>query len=193
MDVVAEDKSELRRAAIGLREALPREARQLAAEAIAERPFPLKIKAGTIVSGFMPLKSEINPLPLLRKLEAMGALIALPVVVGKRQPLVMRRWSFGAPLGTGVWGIREPKPPAQQVDPDVLLVPLLAFDRAGQRVGYGGGYYDLTITALRERKAVTAVGVAFAAQEVARVPAASRDARLDLVLTEHEVIDLRGG
>lgn len=193
MDVVAADKSELRRAAIGLRDALPRDARQQAAEAIAERPFPLKIKAGTVVSGFMPLKSEINPLPLLRKLEAMGALIALPVVVGKRVPLIMRRWTFEEPLGAGVWGIREPKPQAQEVDPDILLVPLLAFDRTGQRVGYGGGYYDLTIQGLRERKAVSAVGIAFAAQEVAKVPTAPRDARLDLVLTEREVIDLRGG
>jgi 5-formyltetrahydrofolate cyclo-ligase len=192
MNVVALDKSQLRRAAIGLRDALPRDARQQAAEAIAERPFPLKIRAGTIVSGFMPLKSEINPLPLLRKLEALGAWIALPAVAGRGQPLIMRRWTWGAPLGAGVWGIREPKPEAEEVDPDILLVPLLAFDRAGHRVGYGGGYYDLTINGLRGRKTVSAVGVAFAAQEVAKVPTTPRDARLDFVLTEREVIDLRG-
>jgi len=192
MNVAALDKSELRRAAVGLRDALPRDVRQQAAEAIAERPFPLKIRAGTIVSGFMPLKSEINPLPLLRKLEALGAWIALPVVAGRGQPLIMRQWSWGAPLGAGVWGIREPKPEAEEVDPDILLVPLLAFDRAGHRVGYGGGYYDLTINGLRGRKTVSAVGIAFAAQEIAKVPTTSRDARLDFVLTEREVIDLRG-
>lgn len=192
MSVAAQGKSELRRAAIGLRDALPRDARQQAAEAIADRPFPLKIRAGTVVSGFMPLQSEINPLPLLRKLEALGALIALPVVVGRGQPLAMRRFTFGAPLETGVWGIREPKPEAEEVDPDILLVPLLAFDRAGYRVGYGGGYYDVTIDGLRRRKTVSALGIAFAAQEVAKVPTTPHDARLDFVLTEREVIDLRG-
>ena len=192
MNVAALDKSELRRAAVGLRDALPRDVRQQAAEAIAERPFPLKIRAGTIVSGFMPLKSEINPLPLLRKLEALGAWIALPVVVGRGQPLIMRRWTWGAPLGAGVWGIREPKPEAEEVAPDILIVPMLAFDRAGHRVGYGGGYYDLTINGLRGRKTVSAVGIAFAAQEVAKVPTTPRDAQLDFVLTEREVIDLRG-
>lgn len=192
MSVAAQGKSELRRAAIGLRDALPRDARQQAAEAIAERPFPLKVRAGTVVSGFMPLKSEINPLPLLRKLDALGALIALPVVVGRGKPLVMRRFTFGAPLEAGVWGIREPKPEAEEVDPDILLVPLLAFDRAGYRVGYGGGYYDVTIDGLRRRKTVSAVGIAFAAQEVAKVPTTPHDARLDFVLTEREVIDLRG-
>jgi 5-formyltetrahydrofolate cyclo-ligase len=192
MNVAASDKSELRRAAVDLRDALPRDVRQQAAETIAERPFPLKIRAGTIVSGFMPLKSEINPLPLLRKLEALGAWIALPVVAGRGQQLIMRRWTWGAPLGAGVWGIREPKPEAEEVAPDILLVPMLAFDRAGHRVGYGGGYYDLTIKGLRGRKTVSAVGIAFAAQEVAKVPTTPRDAQLDFVLTEREVIDLRG-
>ena len=105
----------------------------------------------------------------------------------------MREWVFGEPLIAGVWGIREPKPEAAVVDPDILLVPLLAFDRAGHRIGYGAGYYDLTLAQLRARKPVIAVGLAFAAQEIAAVPATPRDARLDLVLTEREVLDLRGG
>ena len=145
-----------------------------------------------IVSGFMPLKSEINPLPLLRKLAGQGARLALPVVAGRGKPLVMREWVFGEPLTAGVWGIREPQPEAAAVDPDILLVPLLAFDRAGHRIGYGAGYYDLTLAQLRTRKPIIAVGLAFAAQEVAAVPATPRDARLDLVLTEREVLDLRG-
>jgi 5-formyltetrahydrofolate cyclo-ligase len=114
------------------------------------------------------------------------------VVEGRGKPLMMRTWHWGEELGSGVWGIREPKPEAAQVDPDIVLVPLLAFDRAGYRLGYGGGYYDLTIAGLRARKTITAVGIAFAAQEVARVPTTPRDARLDLVLTEREVIELRG-
>jgi 5-formyltetrahydrofolate cyclo-ligase len=191
MTDIATEKKEMRLSAIARRDALAREARQDAAEAIAERPFPLKIGVGIVVSGFMPMKSEINPLPLLRKLEDMGARIVLPAIAARGKPLIMRQWRFGEPLAAGVWGIREPKPDAPVIDPDILLVPLLAFDRGGYRVGYGGGYYDMTIGALRAKKKVTAIGIAFAGQEVAKVPRTDRDARLDLVLTEREVIDLR--
>jgi 5-formyltetrahydrofolate cyclo-ligase len=114
------------------------------------------------------------------------------VVAGREKPLIMREWVFGEPLVAGVWGIREPKPEAAELEPDILLVPLIAFDRAGHRIGYGAGYYDLTIVQLRARKAIIAVGLAFAVQEIAAVPATPRDALLDLVLTEREVIDLRG-
>lgn len=192
MEYVAIKKSDLRREAMARRDALPPEARQAAAEAIAARKFPLAIAPGTIVSGFMPLKSEINPLPLMRKLAEQGARLALPMIAGRGKPLIMRAWEFGAPLDRGQWDIREPKSEAAAVEPDILLVPLLAFDRAGHRVGYGAGYYDLTITQLRARKPIMTVGLAFAAQEVPAVPATPRDARLDLVLTECEVIDLRG-
>ena len=192
MEDVAQQKAELRRQAAARRDALPAESRQAAAEAIAARPFPLAIAPGAIVSGFMPLKSEINPLPLMRKLAGQGARLALPAIVGRGKPLIMREWAAGEALTAGVWGIREPTAEAPAVDPDIVLVPLLAFDRAGHRIGYGAGYYDLTIAQLRARKAIVAAGVAFAAQEVPRVPATPRDARLDLVLTEREVIDLRG-
>jgi 5-formyltetrahydrofolate cyclo-ligase len=143
------------------------------------------------VAGFMPMKTEINPLPLMRKLAEGGARLALPVVAGRGKPLIMRAWAFGAPLAAGVWGIREPPASAPAVAPDILIVPLLAFDRCGHRIGYGAGYYDLTIAALRARQAVLAIGLAFAAQEIATVPATPHDAPLDLVLTEREVIDLR--
>ncbi len=188
---VEELKAAFRREASARREAMPADARAAAAEAIAAGPFPLPIAAGLIVSGFMPLKSEINPLHLLRRLAGQGARLALPVVAGRGRPLIMREWNWGEPLFPGVWGIREPAPEAAEVEPDILLVPLLAFDRAGYRLGYGGGYYDRTIAQLRARKSVIAAGLAFAAQEVSAVPATPRDARLDLVLTEREVIDLR--
>ncbi|HML07527.1 MAG TPA: 5-formyltetrahydrofolate cyclo-ligase [Xanthobacteraceae bacterium] len=191
-DPVATAKTELRREAIARRDALPPQARQAAAEALAARPLPLVVAPGTIVSGFMPLKSEINPLPLMRKLAGEGARLALPVVAGRGKPLIMRAWAFNEPLAAAVWGIREPLAAAPTVEPDIVLVPLLAFDRAGRRIGYGAGYYDLTITELRARKTMTAIGLAFAVQEFAAVPATARDARLDLVLTEREVIDLRG-
>jgi 5-formyltetrahydrofolate cyclo-ligase len=191
VDAVSQEKSELRRAAVARRDAMPAEARKAAAEAIAAHAFPVKIGPATIVSGFMPLKSEINPLPLMRRLVEDGVQLALPVVAGRGKPLVMRVWRWGEPLDAGVWGIREPKPDAAEVSPDILLVPLLAFDRSGHRIGYGAGYYDMTIAQMRARKPITAIGLAFAAQEVPRVPRTSFDVPLDLVLTEKDTIDLR--
>ena len=191
METISKEKAELRVAAQARRDALPADAREAAAETIGARKFPLAIAPGTIVSAFMPLKSEINPLPLLQKLAEAGARLALPTIAGRGKPLNMRAWEFGAPLDRGQWGIREPKPEAPEVEPDILLVPLLAFDRAGYRIGYGGGYYDMTIHRLRALKPVTTVGVAFAAQEVPKIPTTPRDERLDLVLTERAVIDLR--
>jgi 5-formyltetrahydrofolate cyclo-ligase len=188
---VEDSKATLRRAAIARRDALPPDERRAAAAVIATRQFPLAIAPGTVVSGFMPLKSEINPLPLMQKLAAAGASLALPKIADRGKPLIMRAWRWDEPLDKGQWGIREPKAEAAEVEPDVLLVPLLAFDRAGHRIGYGAGYYDLTIAQLRVRKPITAVGLAFAAQEIPLIPATPRDARLDLVLTEREVIDLR--
>jgi len=184
-------KAALRQAALARRDALPPAERMAAALAVAERGLPVEITPGTVVSGFSPLKSEISPLPLLRRLADAGASLALPVVIGRGQPLVMRAWSFGAPLVSGVWGIREPPADAPELFPDILIVPLLAFDRRGHRIGYGAGYYDMTIARLRAMKPVTAIGIAFAAQEIAAVPATPRDARLDLVLTERETIDFR--
>jgi 5-formyltetrahydrofolate cyclo-ligase len=191
VDAVLEQKAELRREGLARRDALPAEIRKAAAEAIAARAFPLAIAPGMVVSGFMPLKSEINPLPLMRKLADAGARLALPIVAGRGKPLIMRSWQWGEPLVPGVWGIREPPPAAPELQPDILLVPLLAFDRSGHRIGYGAGYYDLTIAQLRAKKPIAAVGIAFAAQEVESVPRTAFDARLDLVLTEDETIDLR--
>ena len=193
LDPVVAAKSELRRAMIARRDALAPELRRAAAETIAARPFPIHLTPGAIVSGFMPMRSEINPLPLMKTLAGAGARLALPVVAGRGRPLVMRAWNFGEPLNAGVWGIREPTSRAVEVEPDILLVPLLAFDRTGHRLGYGGGFYDLTIARLRDRKRIIVIGLAYAAQEVAALPTTPRDAVIDLVLTERDVIDWRGG
>jgi 5-formyltetrahydrofolate cyclo-ligase len=184
-------KSDLRQQAFARRDAMSGEERAAAAETIAVRPFPIPVASGVIVSGFFPIRSEINPLPLMRRLAAAGASLALPVVAGRGKPLILRAYAFGDALRAGQWGIREPAPEAAEVVPDVMLVPLAAFDRRGHRIGYGAGYYDMTINRARSLKSVTAVGIAFAAQEVAAVPETPRDARLDLVLTEREVIDCR--
>ena len=188
----ANAKPELRAQALARRDAIPPPERAAAAETIAARPFPVDLPPGAIVSGFSPMKSEINPVPLMRRLADRGAKLALPVVAGRGRPLIMRAWSFGEKLGAGVWGIREPQADAPEVLPDILIVPLAAFDRTGHRIGYGAGYFDMTLHRLRAVKPVVAIGVAFAAQEIPAVPATPRDARLDLVLTEREVIDCRG-
>jgi 5-formyltetrahydrofolate cyclo-ligase len=185
-------KAVLRAEALARRDALPAAERAAAAAAIAGRAFPVPIVPGTIISGFSSMKTEINPVPLLRKLADAGAQLALPAIVGRGKPLIMRAWIFGAPLKAGQWGIREPMPDAPEVAPDILIVPLACFDRHGHRIGYGAGYYDLTINALRAQKKVITIGIGFAAQEIPKVPATERDARLDLVLTEREVIDFRG-
>jgi 5-formyltetrahydrofolate cyclo-ligase len=186
-------KETLRNATLAKRDAMPPDERQRGAETIAARPFPIPLAPGMIVSGFMPLKSEINPLPLLKKLADAGAKLALPAIAGRGKPLTMRAYAFGDEFARGQWGIREPKPEQPEVFPDVLIVPLACFDRAGHRIGYGAGYYDMTIHRLRTMKTVVAVGIAFEAQEIARVPATDRDERLDLVLTEREIIDFRTG
>jgi 5-formyltetrahydrofolate cyclo-ligase len=184
-------KAQIRRDAAARRDALPAAERAAAAATIAARPLPVAVPTGAIVSGFSPLKSEINPVPLMRAFADAGAGLALPVVAGRGKPLIMRSWTFGAPLVAGVWGIREPPPDAPEVFPDILIVPLLAFDRTGHRIGYGAGYYDMTIARLRGIKPVLAVGIAYAAQEIAEIPTTERDARLDFVLTERETIDFR--
>ena len=189
---ISDQKAQLRAATLAQRDAMAAEARQRAAEVVAARPFPVAVAPGTIVSGFMPLKSEINPLPLMKRLAEAGAKLALPAIAGRGKPLTMRAYAFGDDFARGQWGIREPKPEQPEVFPDVLIVPLACFDRAGHRIGYGAGYYDMTIHRLRAMKKVVAVGVAFALQEVARVPATERDERLDLVVTESETIDFRG-
>jgi 5-formyltetrahydrofolate cyclo-ligase len=184
-------KADLRNQTLAKRDAMPADERQRGAEVLVTRPFPIPVPKSAIISGFMPMRTEINPLPLMRKLAADGSQLALPVIQGRGKPLLMRAWSFGAPLEARQWGIKEPLDDVPVVDPDILLVPLACFDRTGHRIGYGAGYFDKTIRALRAKKRITAVGLAFAAQEIDRVPATDFDERLDLVLTEREVIDLR--
>src|SRR5260370_2763972 len=127
-------KTALRRAALARRDALPPAERMAAALAIAERGLPVEVTPGTVVSGFSPLKSEISPLPLLRRLADAGASLALPVAVGRGHPLLMRAWSFGPPLVSGGWGIREPPTDAPELKPDTRILPLLASRRRGHPI-----------------------------------------------------------
>ena len=145
----------------------------------------LDLEPGLVVSGFTPFLNEIDVLPLMARLAGEGWRTALPVVAGRDRPLVFRAWAPGEPTVAGAWSIPVPPDSAPEVEPDVLLVPMLAFDRSGFRLGYGGGFYDRTLSALRAAKPVVAVGVAFAGQEMAEVPREAHDEPLDWILTEH--------
>ena len=184
-------KTILRAAALAKRDALSETQRDAAAQALAARGLPFDIAHGTIVAGYSPIRSEIDPTPLMRKLAAQGAQLALPVITARDAPLIFRVWSPGAELVRGPLGILEPSPEAARVIPDILLVPLAAFDRSGHRIGYGAGHYDRTFAQLRPSKAVTAAGVAFAVQEIEAVPALPHDVALDYVLTETQSFDFR--
>jgi 5-formyltetrahydrofolate cyclo-ligase len=188
---LAQTKADLRAAVLATRDALDNEQRDRAAKAIAGRGLPLEIARGIIVSGYSPIKSEIDPIPLLRKLAAQGARLALPAVMARGKSLAFRAFAPDDRLLMGPLGILEPSPAAAELIPDIMLVPLAAFDPLGHRIGYGAGHYDYTLAHLRKAKAVTAIGLAFAAQEIEAVPALAHDERLDFVLTETKVFDFR--
>ena len=143
----------------------------------------LAASPGAIVSGFAAINDEINPAPLMTWLQAEGFRLALPVMQGKGKPLLMRAWAPGDAMNAAAWGIAEPMDDKPALDPDILLVPLLAFDARGYRLGYGGGFYDRTLGRLRKLKPVVAVGLAYDELRVDAVPAESYDERLDWVLT----------
>ena len=151
------------------------------AEAMLAQHAPPK---GAIIAGYWPMGDEMDPRPLMLALASRGHAIALPVTPPRGQPLAFRAWAPGAALRPGPMGTSEPVG-GEELRPDVLLVPLLAFDRTGRRLGYGGGYYDRTLAALPGAKAI---GIAYAGQEMPEVPAGPQDMRLPLIATEDSVI-----
>jgi 5-formyltetrahydrofolate cyclo-ligase len=157
--------------------------------ALASHAFPIAASVDALsVSGFFPYKSEIDTRPLLGRLAGEGWTTALPIVIANGEPLIFRRWYPGQPTVPGMWDIPQPTQDEPLIEPDVLLVPMLAFDRKGYRLGYGGGFYDRTLAKLRTKKSVTAIGVAYAGQEVDSVPRDAHDQPLDFIMTEKEVI-----
>ncbi|MGA7327459.1 MAG: 5-formyltetrahydrofolate cyclo-ligase [Rhodomicrobium sp.] len=146
-----------------------------------------KFPNAATISGYRPIRSELDPLPLLEALHAQGKQIALPIA----QPgpsLKFRAWTPGLPLVRNRLGIEEPSEEQSEVRPDVVLVPLLAFDRSGDRLGYGAGYYDAAIRFLRETGPVTAIGISFDEQEFPEIPREPQDEPLDMILTPTRVI-----
>jgi 5-formyltetrahydrofolate cyclo-ligase len=184
-------KGDLRKVALDARDAMAAALRATASEKLAARGLPFEIAPGAIVSGYSPIRSELDPVPLMQKLAAQGAKLALPAVLSRGKSLVFRAWVVGDRLTMGPLGIMEPSPAMAELIPDIMLVPLAAFDRLGHRIGYGAGHYDFTLAHLRKMKPVTAIGLAFAAQEIKAVPALAHDVALDYVLTEKKTFDFR--
>ncbi len=183
-DVVAA-KRHARRIAEERRAAAHAAAGPSAAAVLAAHGLPfLPPRPSGIVSGFTSFRTEIDVIPLLARLAGDGWVTALPVVAADGAPLAFRRWIPGEPTVPGRFGIPVPHEASAELLPDVLLVPMLAFDRSGFRLGYGGGFYDRTVEWLRAAKPVVAVGVAYAAQEVAAVPRGRYDQPLDWIVTE---------
>lgn len=135
------------------------------------------------VSGFSAIGDELDPLPLLERLIKDGYRACLPVMQGKGKPLLFRAWAPGDEMAEVTWGIKEPLPSAAEVEPDIVLAALLAFDDRGYRLGYGGGFYDRTLARLKSLKPATVIGLAYDEQKVDAVPYNDYDQPVDWVLT----------
>ncbi|WP_420961344.1 5-formyltetrahydrofolate cyclo-ligase [Brucella sp. IR073] len=179
-----EQKAQLRRAALGRRDALDAGYRAEASRLAAEHGAAIPISPGTVISGFWPIRSEIDPRPLLSILHERGARLCLPVVLD-RETIVFRAYAPDTALIDTGFGTKGPGPEAALLDPDIMLVPLAAFDAHGGRIGYGAGHYDRAIGWMAKRNIVPVlIGLAFDAQEVAHVPQEPHDIRLSQILTE---------
>jgi 5-formyltetrahydrofolate cyclo-ligase len=182
------EKAAIRAAALACRDALAPQARIAASKSFATSgPAALGDVRGLLVSGFWPIRSELDPRWLMQELAAKGAKLALPCIEEGR--LVFRQFAFKDRLQKVGFGLSQPPIDAALVAPDIMLVPLAAFDRQGGRIGYGKGYYDGAIGRQVEAgKPPRTLGLAFACQEVVSVPLEPHDQRLDGVLTERELI-----
>jgi 5-formyltetrahydrofolate cyclo-ligase len=184
---LADIKRQARSRATPIRNDVHEAAKLGAGAALAARGLPVaRNSQNSVISAFHSFGTEISTFELFDKLVAQGWITALPVVVAKNTPLLFRQWAPGDALVLGRWDIQIPPDTAPEIEPDVLLVPMLAFDRKGYRMGYGGGFYDRTLAKLRALKKVTAIGVAYAGQEIDMVPHDDHDQLLDWVMTEQE-------
>jgi 5-formyltetrahydrofolate cyclo-ligase len=177
-------KAALRIKARETRAAILNSTRAGAAKAAAEHFFSnVPLAPGEIVAGYWRIKDEMDCQPILiRLMDILRQPVCLPVVVGEDQPLELRLWEQGTPLYESGFGTLAPAELAPQVEPDLIIMPLLGFDAAGTRLGYGGGYYDRTLARLSKRPRL--IGLAFAAQELAAIPHEAHDVPLDAIVTE---------
>ncbi len=146
---------------------------------------------GVALAGYMPIRTEIDPLPAMAEAAAHG-MVGVPVIAGEGLPLRFSRWTPDCALIDGPFGARIPADPAY-FEPEILIVPLVAFDAAGNRLGYGGGFYDRTLEQLRARRATLVIGFAFDAQEAEALPQEPTDQPLDMIVTESRVVTFPRG
>ena len=179
-------KAAARRQARARRQAIPAAARAAAGLAAADHFMTtIPLPAGAVVSAYWPLSDEFDSRPLLDALEKAGYRLALPVVIGAGKPLSFRLWRHGDDMAESSFGVLEPLPDAAEVTPGVLVVPFLAYDAQGFRLGYGGGYYDRTLRALRRSPpGPLAVGLGYAAQLMTELPHDGNDEPLDWLVNE---------
>ncbi len=189
IDDLKTHKAEIRKSVLQARNALPEALRHAAAQSVI-RHFSggITLPAKSCISGFWPIRSEIDPRPLMRELEAQGMALCVPAILDA-QTIEFRAMSFGDALVETGFGTMGPAADAPVVDPDIMLIPLAAFDRAGNRIGYGAGYYDRAIAALHQKnKHPVLIGVAFDAQRVDHIAHEPHDVALDYILTESGLI-----
>lgn len=182
---MADLKAELRHAALTARAAVHATARPGAAGKLSEW---LAGWRGAPVAGYLPIRSEIDPRPAMAEASARGP-VAVPVIASEAAPLRFALWEPEMALVPGPFGTLRPETP-EFITPEIIIVPLVAFDRRGGRLGYGGGFYDRTLEALRASGPVHAAGFAYAAQEVEAVPLEPTDQPLDLIITERDVLEV---
>lgn len=162
-----------------------------AGEMIAKQLVAMAKPNGSAISAFWPLAEELDTLPLLHALHQQGHQMLLPVMLGAGQPLQFACWQPGDELVEAAFKTLEPSKDKARMQPDIMLCPLLAFDRRGYRMGYGGGFYDRSIAQISQHKQVLTIGLAFAAQEVSQVPTGEFDVPLDMIVTEEEIIHIK--
>jgi 5-formyltetrahydrofolate cyclo-ligase len=176
LDLTAQ-KTAARQAAFAARKRAHAAGQGQAAELLADFLAPHR---GKVLAGYMPMRTEIDPLPAMA---AHQGPVGVPVILGKGQPLKFREWTPGCPMIEGEFGAQIPAEGAW-LDPEVLIVPLLAFDARGYRLGYGGGFYDRTLAGLRARHQTLAIGFAYGAQHMPELPIEATDEKLDAIITE---------
>jgi len=185
-------KTNLRRHALERRDLItPHEAHAAASVIRAsalELVEKLSVDRDPVVSVYWPIRSEMNTRPLIEALYDSGFKVVLPVMIAVKHPLIFRAFAPDDELMKGPYGLSEPSPEKPALDPSIVFAPLAAFDRKGFRMGYGGGIYDATLTALRAKHLVAAIGLAYAVQEADAVPTEPHDQKLDYIITERETI-----
>lgn len=145
----------------------------------------------SIIACYMPLKGEVSCRSIMQTLNVQGHVTCLPVVTERSAPLLFRQYRLGDELARGRMGPLEPLPEARELIPDVLVIPMLGFNRQGNRLGYGTGFYDRTLEMLRTMKPVKAIGLAYSIQEISELPVETHDTALNTIITEKEIIEIK--